>query len=259
MTEKKQNFKKVNFNQACKLKKICLNMLQKNPYYILDDFEHAWSQFEIEQSKIKNHEYIPMLKSGNLKINNKIGIFDLPAIVTCKYACKSCYALKSERIYKNTRLMRIRHLLHVLYAIYNPCYKWLFINNFINNCKQYKIIRLHGSGDFFNEKYLQIILQIINQTPQINYYTYSKILSNHRIDFINNSYNNFNIIKSMIELDNKIFINYGEHDYINNLQDLLKSQNKPCYICNYQNMEHGQCMQTCKACLYCSHVLFYKH
>lgn len=261
MTTKKQNqnFKKINCNQAKKIMAACKELMKKNTLYSDDDFKKAWSQFEIEQSKIKNNEFVKMLASGNLKLGACVGVFDLPAIITCKGACVGCYALKAERLYANTKTCRLRHMLHVLYSIYNPLYKKAFINNFIKNCNMYNIIRFHGSGDIFHENYLKILLDIVSKCKKIKFYTYSKILDNHRIDYFNKKYKNFNIIKSIINVNNKNYINFGSIDYINNVKQELKNNGMPCYVCKYQNMEHGMCMVTCKKCLTCPHVLFQKH
>lgn len=259
MTEKKQSYKKINFNQAKKIMKVCKELMEKNTLYTDDDFNKAWSQFEIEQSKIKNNEYVKMLSSGNLKIGALVGIWDMPAIITCKGACPGCYALKAERLYPQTRACRLRHMLHILYSVYNPLYKKAFINNFIKNCNMYNIIRFHGSGDIFHEGYKKILLDIVNNCKKVKFYTYTKILNNSNIDYINNNYKNLNIIKSIIDINNKKFINFGNIDYINNVKQELKNNGMPCYVCNYQNMEHGMCMVTCKKCLTCPHVLFQKH
>ena len=259
MTAKKQNFKKINFNQAKFLQKTCKNMMCKNTLYTNEDFEKAWEQFEIEQSKIKNNEFVKMLSAGNLKLGACVGVWDLPAIITCKGACVGCYALKAERLYPQTRACRLRHLLHILYSMYNPLYCKAFVNNFIKNCSMYNIIRFHGSGDIFHENYFRILLKIVENCKKIKFYTYSKILDNHRIDYFNEKYKNFNIIKSIIDINNKKYINFGSIDYINHVKNELKNNNMSCYVCRYQDMEHGMCMVSCKKCLNCPHVLFQKH
>ena len=207
---KKENFKKINFNQAKKLMAVCRELIKKNTLYTDNDFDKAWEQFNMEQNKIKNNDFVKMLASGNLKLGACVGVWDLPAIITCKGACVGCYALKAERLYKNTRVARLRHLLHVLYAMYNPLYKKAFINNFIKNCNMYNIIRFHGSGDIFSENYKRILLDIVKKC--------NKIIKNE-----------------------------------------FKNNGMPCYICKYQDMEHGMCMVSCKKCLTCPHVLFQKH
>ena len=82
----------------------CVNvskLLVKNQYYTHDDMQHAMTLACDVLYKNKN---INLLKIGNHKLHNNTMIFDMPSIITCKYACPSCYALKAERIYKNTRI-----------------------------------------------------------------------------------------------------------------------------------------------------------
>ena len=256
---KKENFKKINFNQARFLQKTCMDLMKKNPYYKKSDFEQAWEKFNQEQNLIKNNVFVPMLKSGNLKLSGVVGIFDLPSIITCKYACKNCYALKSERIYANTRKYRLKLLLHILYIIYNPQYKKAFLNNMIKNCMLFPIIRIHSSGDMFHENYFKFWLQVAENCKKTKFYTYTKILTDSRINYFNEKYKNFNIVKSIIHIDNETFLNFGSIDYIKNIEKKLKEKKEKCFICDYQNMEHHACMLTCKKCLSCSHVLFQKH
>ena len=257
--KKTNKFKKINYNQSKKIMAMCKELMQKNPLYTDDDFKKAWEQFNIEQSKIKNGEYVKMLASGNLKLGACVGVWDLPAIITCKGACVGCYALKAERLYPQTRACRLRHLLHILYSMYNPLYKKAFVNNFIKNCNMYNIVRFHGSGDIFHENYKKILLDIVNKCKKVKFYTYTKILNNSNIDYINNNYKNLNIIKSIIDVNNKKYINFGSIDYINDVKKELKNNNMSCYVCKYQDMEHGMCMVSCKKCLTCPHVLFQKH
>lgn len=244
---------------ACKIRKIAIDMMSKNKIYTMTDFELAWVKFQDDVNMLSSGNFINMLSSGNLKISKKIGIWDMPEIITCKGACTSCYAVKASRIYKNTRVYRLKHLLYVLLAIYSIKFRKIFINNMIINCKKYNIIRFHGAGDFFNNEYLKIMLQVITACHDIQFYTYTKAIDHAHVDYINETYKNFNIIKSIIKVNNETFINFGGHDYIDNVHEKLKQNNMPCFICNYQNMQHGACMDTCHACLNCPHVLFYKH
>ena len=249
----------VNWKQQEKIKNVIFEMMKKNELYKKEDFEQAWQKFLLEQEKIKKEEFVMFLSAGNLKIGYNIGIFDLPSVMTCAYNCKKCYAKKSERIYKNTRQKRMRMLLHIYYAIINSQYKNKLIKNMVKNCMLFPIIRIHSSGDFFHEKYLNFWLQVITQCKKTRFYTYSKILNNNKIDYINNTYKNFNIVKSLICIDNETFLNFGKNEYIKELEKKLKAKKEKYFICDYQNMEKHACMITCKKCLNCSCVLFHEH
>ena len=232
----------------------------KNIYYTNNDLKIAYQK--AVQFYKKSFNPI-LLKQGNLKLEKNVLIWDLPSIITCKHACNGCYALKSERIYKNTRIMRAYHLAIVLMAIDHKR-KMSYLQKYLQNeidehVKNFKlpVIRVHSSGDFFNKKYLQLWLQIAMNNKSCNFYTYSKILTNSEIDIINKIMTNFNIVKSLI---NGKFINFGDNEYIEKLVNICKQEKEPCHVCDYgQKDSKMTCMGNCTACLYCSNVIFHKH
>lgn len=232
----------------------------KNIYYTVEDLKDAY----LKASQFYKKSFKPtLLKQGNLKLENNVLIWDLPTIVTCKNACQNCYAIKPERIYKNTRIMRAYHLAIVLMAMDNKR-KYKFLLKYLQNeikehVKSYKmpVVRIHSAGDFFSKKYLQFWLQVILNNKACNFYTYSKILSNDEIDIINKIMSNFNIVKSLI---NGKFINFGNDDYLQKIKNILEKDKQNYYICKYGTKEdHETCMGTCTKCLKCSNVLFYQH
>ena len=236
--------------------------MQKNKYYQDKDLKQAWEL----ACKFYNREYMPiLLKSGNHKLSKNILIWDIPSIVTCKGACNGCYALKAERIYKNTRIMRAFHYAITLMALDDTSKKGYLKAVIISEINRHvvlysnPILRLHSSGDLFNNFYIGFWLEIAHECSNINIYTYSKQLNNKQIDDINGMFNNFNIIKSMPCINKKHYINFGGHEYIKKLYDDLKKDGQKAYICSYGTKNEVQCGVNCTACLHCSNVLFYKH
>ena len=231
----------------------------KNIYYKNEDLKRAWAL----ANKFYKKEYNPiLLKSGNLKLEKNVLIWDLPSIITCKYACNGCYALKPERIYKNTRIMRACHFAIILLAIEDKI-KYNYFKEYLQNeinkhvtCYKLPVIRIHASGDFFNKKYLKLWLDIALNNKKCNFYTYSKQLHEDDINIINKIMSNFNIVKSIIHGH----VNYGNDDYIQNIVNICKENNEPCHVCNYGAKNNTEtCMGNCTACLYCSNVIFHKH
>ena len=232
----------------------------KNKYY---------KDTEIKQAKelanqFFNKDYTPqLLRSGNKKLGSNVAIWDLPSIITCKYQCKDCYALKAERLYKNTRIMRAFHYEIIKQALKDKD-KRQYLTDYINvelrhHAMMYKspIVRLHASGDLFNAKYLSFWLKIINDNKDIQFYTYTKMYKGKDIDYINKTFDNFNIVKSLI--DDK-YINYGSLEYLEDVTKVLEAEHKEYFICTYGSEDnHLQCMQNCKQCLSCSNILFRKH
>ena len=120
-------------------------------------------------------------------------------------------------------------------------------------------MRIHASGDIFSKEYLLLLLELIKLYPDINFYTYTKQLDNTEIDNLN-KIPNLNIVKSIINIDNKNCINYGSLDYIYKLQNKLLKNNKECEICSYGiSNDNITCMRDCTHCLHCSNVLFNQH
>lgn len=231
----------------------------KNPYYTNEDITKAVKLAD----DFYNKKYRPqLLKTGNYKLGTNVAIFDLPSIVTCKYKCKDCYALKAERMYKQTRVMRAFHYEIILQAL-KDINKREYLINYINvelrkHSLTYKlpVVRIHASGDLFSKEYLQLWLDIIQQNKDIQFYTYTKQLDNKTIDYYNNMYSNFNIVKSLI--DDK-YKNYGDLDYIYGLAKTLQASNQEYAICMYGIEDGHQCMGNCTACLRCSNILFKQH
>lgn len=248
------------FTQSCQA---VIKLMTKNHYYKPTDFNKAVT---IAYNYIFLNKKVNLLKCGNLKLEKNVLIFDLPTIMTCKYACSKCYAVKSERIYANTRIMRLYHLILIEYATRSNAFKHELLQDFYKQIeasakeeRDLQVIRWHGAGDFYSKKYLQLFLQLCNmllKLKNVRVYTYTKQLDNNIIDNINNKYVNLNVVKSLI---GGRFINYGNSEYLQHVIQYCKNNNMPYYICNYGETHADTCMGTCKRCLYCPHVLFHQH
>ena len=111
-------------------------------------------------------------RRGNRKIPTYIGIFNLPRLTTCPGAtawCKQfCYAKKAERMYKQVRPYReMNFLLSKQKDFVDKVNKELSTSG-------KKIIRIHESGDFYNQEYLDKWTQIVKANPQIHFTFYTK-------------------------------------------------------------------------------------
>lgn len=124
------------------------------------------------------------LSTSNSKLKkDKIASWGIPAYkdangeLTCPMAgqcakAEGCYALQGTYKWSNVA------------KAYQDRYELSKSDNFINTIdseikasKSIKIIRLHDSGDFYNKKYLNDWLDIINKNPGIQFYTYTKMVS----------------------------------------------------------------------------------
>ena len=245
------------------MKNFLQEAIKKNKYYKASDVTDAINLFN---EIIAEHKVYKPFAMGNLKLTSSCLIFDLPSIITCKYACKGCYALKAEMIYKSVRVKRLLNLIVINEILSNTENKNFLLNIFNDILKKYSkvfrfpIVRIHSSGDFFSKDYLNFWLEFVEKFKTIKFYTYTKQLDNDEIDEINSKYKNFNIVKSLINLDGKKYLNFGSLEEITDLKNRLLASGQEAFICNYGIKENAEaCMDSCKKCLNCANILFKKH
>lgn len=113
------------------------------------------------------------MKKASLKTWN----FDIPAIKTCPFAdkCKTyCYAAKGFYKMPNVRRKHESNL-----DATKKSYFFNLMNCEINELrKKNKIdaVRIHSSGDFYNQGYLDTWIKIIESNRDIIFYAYTKSL-----------------------------------------------------------------------------------
>jgi len=150
-----------------------------------------------------------MLKfvTGNAKLSKDTAIFNIPAGWTCPFAkdCKAkvnpdtgklikfentkfrCYACTSELISPQARKMRWGNY-NALTSKDSIKDMSTLIENAIAelNLTKIKKVRIHESGDFFNQMYFDAWLQVAKIFPNIIFYAYTKSLNYwlNRIDSV---------------------------------------------------------------------------
>ncbi|MCK5607879.1 hypothetical protein KAR91_38725 [Candidatus Pacearchaeota archaeon] len=181
------------------------------------------------------------LSKGNSKLDKSMLIFDLLAIETCRNCstCKaSCYAMKSQQQYPGTFNRRSIHtwlVRHDLEYVESRLFAEL-------STTKRKIVRIHSSGDFDSQAYIDMWTRIIVKFPQIDFYTYTKV--NTLFDFsLITRLNNFNMVLSVMPDGSR---NYGSMSYILNQQKRFGG-----FICPSGVPGKGEesCGVTCKACV----------
>lgn len=187
------------------------------------------------------------LVADNSKLKG-ISIFDMPAVKTCINCddCKAkCYAMKSQRMYPDTAMLRETNL-------------QLFLNSsellFKLICNQLdsgniKVVRLHSSGDFFSQEYIDFWYSIIVLYKDIKFYTYTKADTFFNFERIE-SLSNFNLIRSYIGYK----INFGSIEYCNKLH---KEYN--AFICPATTTKGVKCGKDCSYCVTNKNVCFIEH
>lgn len=189
-----------------------------------------------------------VLQAGNKKLSRDILIFNLPpgkSCLNCKECYKTCYARKAYKQYPN---VKISWNYNLELAKNDP--EKLF-NSIVNQLKSTKknIIRIHSSGDFFSQDYIDLWEKIIKSFPDKRFYVYTKV--NKLLDFSNiRKLNNFNLIKSFIDG----YLNYGSIDYCNNLV-----KNHGAFLCPATKGKGIRCGQDCNYCINNSRPVFIEH
>ena len=157
-----------------------------------------------------------MITLGNDKV--KTMIFDLPAVTTCEEECKGCYALKAQKRFPNVRKKREAN-----YDMSNSQYFVPDMCGDIGINKKYEYFRIHSSGDFYSQDYIDKWVKIVNEFPRVKFYAYTK-----RIDDFNfselSSLANMNLINSVTPKG----VNYGDQVYCNDLINNFGFTQCPC-------------------------------
>lgn len=119
---------------------------------------------------------------GNRKLPTTTAIFNLPAIETCPGAteeCKRyCYARKAERIYRNVLACRQS----ALADSHSRGFAAQAISDLALLQSRGKInkVRIHESGDFYSQAYVNKWIKIASALPDLIFYAYTR---SYALDF----------------------------------------------------------------------------
>ena len=180
---------------------------------------------------------------GNHKLPRNIAIFNIPEVKTCPgrtEACeKLCYAIKASIIYHNrVPQQRKRNLqLSISKKFIEVACKEL------NKYTKIDTVRIHESGDFYNQTYLNKWIKISNNIPTLVFFAYTK---SYKLDYSKLPKNFIAIYSSdwttkhySVQLKNRaIMIQQRKKD---NIQGKLIFNHKVVF----------QCPGSCKTCDYC--------
>lgn len=121
-------------------------------------------------------------KSGNVSIANTFGLpsgtaFSCPGATS---VCETvCYAGKLERLYKGVRENLLHNWNMLRDADEERAYGLLtdMMQDFITECNRRgadKAFRIHWDGDFFNIDYTRAWRRVIEATPEVRYWVYTR-------------------------------------------------------------------------------------
>lgn len=172
-----------------------------------------------------------LLKFENSKLRDQF-IFNLPAgLPTCGRICPGCYALKAEvRFPKTVKPYRQARLT----ASQSPNFASRIISELSSSRRTSRTVRIHESGDFYSQAYLDSWITIAQALPQFTFYAFTKRYSD--FDFsIAKSTPNLVIINSL----HSGSLNYGP---LNTLDS-----SRP--ICPVTLNQPVTCGTTCRLCM----------
>ena len=167
---------------------------------------------------------------------------------TCPCHCVGCYATVGNYRYESTitsngiKTWLVRHDIDFLYRAISAQIK----------ADKIRLLRVHASGDFCSEQYINMWKRISTENGNVTMWTYTKNpIAENAFDDIQN----FNVVKSVIA--GKGF-NFGHCDYILALYEYLKSLDKKVYICRCGIDKNQHCVN-CSHCATSDYVLFIEH
>ncbi len=188
------------------------------------------------------------LKSGNSKLDKGVLIFDLPAVKTCPNSsdCKDrCYGFKGEW------RPCVRQWRQENWVLAKSGRLWPLLRAQLARTGK-RIVRIHSSGDWYSQDYLDNWVGIAREFPNIRFYVYTKTITHcperGRRDFTDVP-DNMNVIDSYI--DGKV--NFGSPSYVKAMA------RHGAFVCPVTDYSTAQCMKDCDYCLEGNRPVFYEH
>lgn len=192
--------------------------------------------------KAKCGDYVITVGKGNAKLSKSIAIFSLPAgeEYTCQNTCKGCYAIKAQVMYPTVLPCRVNN--------WNASKCADFVQVMVNLIKKhnFKVVRIHESGDFYSIEYVNKWNEIAQLLPNVRFYAYTKR------DFVVFTASNVNIVNSLLPNGK---VNFGDMEYV---KAMSKAFNIP--VCPVTlKVKKAKCGDTCTQCQHKSNMLFVIH
>lgn len=189
-----------------------------------------------------------ILKNGNKKLKNMLVYSHAPikGCLDCSSCASTCYAVKSYKQYPNVKSAWDRNLKLVKNNL--DVFKVQITKELVKTRK--KTVRIHSSGDFISQAYIEAWAEIAEGFPEISFYTYTKSMG--RFDFTSlKNLSNVNIIDSFLPNGLK---NYGSLEYC------LEAEKKyDSFICPATLDKNVKCGEGCNYCVQNNNVVFLEH
>ena len=169
-----------------------------------------------------------LIQPGNSKLHNMY-MFNLPAgQSTCGRLCPKCYAHREQIRFPSVLTARTSRLV----ASQSPTFSTAIIDELNSLRKLPKYFRVHASGDFYSQSYLDAWTTIAQSFPTVTFYAYTKRLKHF----------DFSTLKSLpnfVLIDSLHFggLNYGP----------ISAAPAGAFIC--PSSQGATCGQSCTYCM----------
>jgi len=149
-----------------------------------------------------------IIKVGNAKLSTAIGVWNITAgKAVCGMECKGCYAMKSQARFPSVLVSREDKLAlsktDVFVTLVIEAIRTLGLS----------VVRIHESGEFYSQEYLNKWTTIAEALPEVTFYTYTKREGDWDFSAFK-GLTNVTVINSLQYGE----INYGKGDHVINQQ-----------------------------------------
>jgi hypothetical protein len=160
-----------------------------------------------------------LLSKGNSKLHKGIATWSITAgKEVCGRECKGCYALKEQK-----RWASVRNGREVRYALsLSPKFAEVITKELDKHLGKY--IRVHASGEFYSQEYVNKWAKIAKANPDKVFYAYTK----RDFDFTElEGLSNFVLHRSFVEYNGKKVANYGKAEEMSKIAEATVDLSAP--------------------------------
>jgi hypothetical protein len=173
-----------------------------------------------------------LIQKGNAKlIASDMMMFNLPATKqVCGRICENCYAVKEQKIYPGALIAREQRF----EASLSPTFVDTVHRELSQKRKRPKYFRVHASGEFYSQDYINSWVNIAQLNSDIIFYAYTKRMKTY-------DFSQLDALENFIIIDSLHFkgLNYGTKD----------SAPKDVFICPDQKGADVSCGVQCQWCM----------
>jgi len=185
-------------------------------------------------------------------------------------ACKDCYATKNRHYFKNVMSAHYLNFVTMQEAMKDDDLYNNIVNDLYNKIKNKKIFRIHESGDFFSQGYINLWDNVIKECSETKFWTFTRSFNFDYSHILKNE--NFKLLASVDDYNKKegleftekynILIGFGPVEFKpDKISDLIEDHKSS--ICPLTLKDHNYSKLRCSICGHCQNgkgnVVFIKH